>query len=249
MSTLILSGFLSTINGIAEQHFIIELDSDNRGIELPAAVDKKENTFMFKSGLNSYIGKLSKRSIENIFGLSSSSSTSIGVRFSGNFFHDEYGGIEGDIPRGSFWFRMTKLPSQYSARDVKWISFDGTSSSFTGAGKPLKIVAAYVVGEGGDNDKKMIVTHHLSHFNPATNDLILIESTIEENVLLVEDNSEVNSLLVTTKYSGKWAATQQNEKFCGSFVTTKKQQQKENEKEELVETGSFFTIVSAIDLD
>src|SRR3989338_9437636 len=127
MTTIILSGFVSSVNGEAEQHFIIELDSDNRGIDHPAAVDQKDNTFMFKSGLNSYIGSVSKSSIDGLFGMAPPSyiySEQVGVRYNGNYFHDEYGGIEGDIPRGSFWLRMSKLPSKFNSIEIKWVSFD-----------------------------------------------------------------------------------------------------------------------------
>lgn len=261
MSTVILTGFLSTVNGVAEQHFIIELDSDNRGIDHPAAVDKSQNTFMFKAGLNSYIGSLSKSAMETFFGpTSSASALPVGVRYNGNFFHDEYGGIEGDVPRGSFWFRLSKLPSRFNSREVKWVSFDGTCTSASCVGKPLKLLVAFVEEEDGAAKKKkrIIVTHPASTFDAETNDFSLVESTMEEiagfgaDDDVVDDEklgSNANAIryALTTKYVGKWSKTQQNEKFCGSFITTKKNVA--SGRVELIETGSFFTLASEVDLE
>lgn len=267
MTTLIIYGYLTTIKGPAEEHFIVELDSDGRGIECPAFYNPQNGgTFTMKQGLNTYTGThvpLSSLTIQTTHqDLQEQDRQIVGTRWCGNFFHDEYGGIEGDIPRGSFWLRVSKLPSQFSSRDCKLVSLDGSTTSVLAIGKPLKMVLAYVeeevvaetsanaAGEDEKEKKSMMkgkkLLSHPGTFDPTTNDCVVTEVTNEyhhsESGGGKEEEAESNVTVLRTEYRGKWSHTQQNEKFCGFFVTR-------NGQGIVVESGSFFTEVSAISVE
>ena len=52
--------------------------------------------------------------------------------------------------------------------------------------------------------------------------------------------------MIRTVYSGKWAETQQNAKFCGSFVTCRVL---DGVQTEVLEEGSFFTIATEVEVE
>jgi hypothetical protein len=241
MTTLLIYGYTTSINGPSEEHFIIELDCDGRGIEEPAYYNEQKKVLTLKKGLNTYTGSLMIQlgsGAETAVDVASQQQEHvIGSRWIGNFFHDEYGGPEGDIPRGSFWFRVSKLPSKYTSRDCKWISLDGSTTSMLAIGKYFKMLVAYVNDESvtaeirGKTVKGKKILSHVGKFDPESNDCEIVEVTVDSP-----------GVVRKTHFEGKWSHTQQNEKFCGKFYTV-------DEREQRLETGSFFAQISEISLD
>jgi hypothetical protein len=247
MSTLLVYGFLTTINGVAEQHFVVPLDGDGRGIEQPAALQR--GAFTLKVGLNTYAGALHAATLGN--GLDEESTAAAaqsgaaaaaapsalvvpGARWCGNFFHDEYGGVDGDIPRGSFWLRVSRLPSRLAPAQVRLVSFDGSTTSSVAVGRPLKLLVGF------DRTTRQPVSHG-GAFTAEGNDLCLVEVTAEVDV-----GGATRLTTLTTRYVGKWARTQQNEKFCGTFTTSRQRDEAATVVSDVVDSGSFFCVASEV---
>ena len=221
---LIISGVLANRNGAEEFFERVSLDADGNGISHTARLLKRH--LVLRAGALTFTGPCAGSAVAPSLPLGGPAAAQAGEGndeeeplppppgllpdgaavwhdWRGLYYHDNNGGVDGCIPRGTFLCRVRALEVAAGSAPSVW-TFAGSESTYSG-GAPLQAVAVAV--EAGPQ-RAPVGGDKTSAFDAETNDFRVCD--------VIAAPGEV----VVTRYRGQWAETGESNKFCGTFRRT-----------------------------
>jgi hypothetical protein len=213
---LLVCGLLTNRNGTEEIVERVSFDGDGNGVSHTARLLQRH--FVLRVGALTLTGACNGAAAAPTMNLASAdggdavaSSAPAGCvpsdvvpweDWRGNYYHDNTGGVDGCVPRGTFLCRVRRLDSsgEEPVAATVW-SFVGSEQSHTGASP----IAVLVVPVTGDTRAPVGLGGECRY-------------AAESNAFAVTDVIVEARGVIATRYAGKWVETGESNKFCGTFT-------------------------------